>query len=131
MSDMMMTRSQSIRPTVGPAGARHLVALLPGMLRLAFRAYVTRKALPELTPRERADIGVSSAAALAEAARLPWDVNPGPRRQGGGIVGAIQSAFERARTRRMIARLEARDLRDIAVSPSEARAEAAKFFWQV
>jgi uncharacterized protein YjiS (DUF1127 family) len=127
MSDLMMTRFVSVRPTAGRTDERRLFA----SARIALRTYLTRQALAELTARELADIGVSPLAAAAEAARLPWDTRPGPRGFGRGIPGAMQRALERFRTRRLISRLEARELRDIGVSPSDARAEASKAFWQV
>ena len=100
MSDLMMFRSQPIRATAGRPNAGHLIPLL----RVAFRAYLTRQALSELTARERADIGISASAAMAEAARLPWDLNPGPSRHDAGIIGAVQRALQRARLRRLTAR---------------------------
>jgi uncharacterized protein YjiS (DUF1127 family) len=99
-------------------------------LRIVLRTYLTRRALPDLTPRERADIGISASAALAEAARLPWDINLRRRRPTSGILGAIERALERARTRRLIGRLEARELRDIGASASAAEMEASKAFWR-
>jgi uncharacterized protein YjiS (DUF1127 family) len=126
MSDLMMTRFRLVRPTTKQTVMRQVVP----SPRMMLRTYLTRQALLELTPRQRADIDVSSSAALAEAARLPWDVNPGPRRRPAGIMGAVQRALERTRTRRLISRLATRDLRDISVSPSDAQDESAKFFWQ-
>jgi uncharacterized protein YjiS (DUF1127 family) len=126
MSDIMITRFTSVRPYAGRSDALDMVATL----RLMMRAYQTRKELLRLNPCERADIGISAAAAVAEAARLPWDVVPGPRRTGRGVWPMIQRAVERARTRGLIARLSPRDLRDIGVSPSEARDESGKYFWQ-
>ena len=41
-------------------------------LRLAFRTWLTRRALTELTSRELADIGVSRTAAQAEASKWFW-----------------------------------------------------------
>ncbi len=126
MSDFIMTRFEPAQPVAGRADARRSIPSLHMML----RAHRTRAALANLSARERADIGVSSAVALAEAARLPWDVNPGPRRRPAGILGAITRAFERFRTRRLIARLDVRELRDLGLGPSAAQAEASKFFWQ-
>jgi uncharacterized protein YjiS (DUF1127 family) len=127
MSDFTMTRFASTSPATGVAGPGRLIPLL----RTVLRTYLTRRALPELTPRELADVGLSSVAAVAEAARLPWDAIPGPRRSGSGIMSRIQCALERARTRRLISRLEAREFRDLGVSPSDAQSEATKPFWRV
>ena len=44
--------------------------------RLAVRTQLTRQQLPELSPHLLADIGVTRSAAMAEAARLPWDLAP-------------------------------------------------------
>jgi uncharacterized protein YjiS (DUF1127 family) len=126
MSDLMMTRFQPLRPSAERTGIRRPIP----SPRLMFRAFLTRQALLELTARERADIDVSASAAVAEAARLPWDVTPGPRRYTTGVIGAIQRALERARTRRLISRMAERDLQDIGASPSEAQIESVKCFWQ-
>jgi uncharacterized protein YjiS (DUF1127 family) len=127
MSDFPMTRFDSVRPSAGRVSERHPV----GWLRMAFRIYLTRRALMNLTAREFADIGVSPAAAVAESARLPWDTNPGPRRRKPGTLTAIQGALERARSRRLISRMSARELRDIGISATDARSEATKCFWQL
>jgi uncharacterized protein YjiS (DUF1127 family) len=126
MSDLMMTRLTTVRPKAGQAVAHHAVP----WLRLAFRTYLTRQALAELSPRDMADIGVSSTAAASEAARLPWDTNPGPRRPGRGVLAAIQRFLERSRSRRMLSHMSVRELRDIGLTPPTARIEATKFFWQ-
>ena len=126
MSDLMMMGFQSVRPAAGRMGAQSWAA----WFRMVLRAHRTRQALLQLTPEERADVGISCSAALKEAARLPWDVTPGPRRSTGGAWAAVQRVLERARTRRLIGRMEPRDLRDIAVSASTARDESGKFFWQ-
>ena len=105
MSDLMMTRFQAAQPTAGRPGARHLVPAL----RLMLRAYQTRHDLMKLGPRERADIGVSLTASLAEAARVPWDVDAGPIQPTAGLMGMAQRALERARTRRLIRRLGVAD----------------------
>jgi uncharacterized protein YjiS (DUF1127 family) len=126
MSDFTMSRFTSTSPAAGRAGMARRFA----ELRTVLRTYLTRQALPELTARELADIGLSSAAALAEAARLPWDTTPGPRRHPSGVINAIQSAWQRDRTRRLLSRLQARELRDFGVSPSDAQMEATKPFWR-
>jgi uncharacterized protein YjiS (DUF1127 family) len=127
MSDLMMTRFDQARQSAERVRERHLLR----SLRLTLRTALTRRTLMELTPRELADIGISASTALTEAARLPWDISPGPRPRIAGIVGGIQRALERARTRRLISRLEARELRELGISPSDAQVEATKFFWQV
>lgn len=122
MSDFTLTQFVSVRsPTTGR---------WPSILHTMLRTYLTRQSLPELTARELADVGLSSSAALAEAARLPWDVTPNPRRPNSGIVGRLQHMLERARSRRLLARLEARELRDFGVSPTDAQFEANKPFWR-
>jgi uncharacterized protein YjiS (DUF1127 family) len=69
MSDLMISRVGSVRPAVQSRDARHPIPSLAAMLHL----FLTRRELLDLTPRQRADIGVSASAALAEATRLPWD----------------------------------------------------------
>jgi uncharacterized protein YjiS (DUF1127 family) len=44
-------------------------------VRLVVRTLLTRRDLPELSDHMLADIGVTRSAALAEAARLPWDLS--------------------------------------------------------
>jgi uncharacterized protein YjiS (DUF1127 family) len=126
MSDFTMNRFASPGRAAEHPGVDHPISLPLAV----FRTYLTRRALPELTPHELADIGLSSSAALAEAARLPWDTSPGPRRSPLGLLSRIQFAWERARTRRLISRLDARELRDLGVSPSDAQLEATKPFWR-
>lgn len=105
MSDFMVTHSRPARATAGQPDARYLFSLL----RLALRTYLTRQALPRLTARECADIGISASAAVTEAARLPWDINPGPCRPSPGVLGTIQRTLHRARTRLLTARLATQD----------------------
>ncbi|MDR3534813.1 MAG: DUF1127 domain-containing protein [Rhodopila sp.] len=102
MSDLTMTRSSPVRPVAGRVARGHLAETL----HLALRTYVTRQTLPAMTPRELADVGLTPTAALAEAARLPWDLSPDPHRRGfGGLAGHVQRALERSRIRRLTARL--------------------------
>jgi uncharacterized protein YjiS (DUF1127 family) len=117
MSDLMMTRPYSARPSAHEAVPRHW-----GMaLQVALRTYVTRQALPELTERELTDIGISRDDALAEAVRLPWDTKPSRRRRGAkGIFGHLARWLERARTRRLMGRMQARELHDLGLNPSAA-----------
>lgn len=105
MSDFPMTRFDSVRPSAERVSARHPA----GWVRKAFRIYLTRRALTDLSAREFADIGISPTEAMTEAARLPWDTNPGPCRRKAGFIGAIQGALERARSRRLISRMSARE----------------------
>jgi uncharacterized protein YjiS (DUF1127 family) len=44
---------------------------------------------------------------------------------------ALAGAWRRWRTRRMIVELDARMLKDIGASPSDAREEANKPFWRI
>jgi uncharacterized protein YjiS (DUF1127 family) len=123
MSDLMTTRFTQARHPVGQVVRGHPIAAL----HLALRTYWTRQALPELTARELADIGLTRDAAMAEAARLPWDTKPRARR---GTIGRIQQALERARTRRLLARLQARELSDIGIGRAEQQTEASKPMWR-
>ena len=72
MSQMSITHFASARLTGHGAGWSHLAETV----RVIIRTWMTRRSLLELTSRELADVGVSRAAALAEARRLPWDVTP-------------------------------------------------------
>lgn len=69
MSDLMMTRFAPARPAVG-------LVHLADTLMLVWRTWRTRRALMALSERELKDIGLSRAAAIAEASRLPWDTAP-------------------------------------------------------
>lgn len=125
MSDLLMTQSNTLRPASRVA-KRNLFQ----SLRMAFRTYMTRKTLSELTSRELADIGISAPDALAEAARLPWDITPRPRRPDPSLMAGVQRALERGRTRRLLSRMQAQELHDVGLSRSNAQTEASKFFWQ-
>ncbi len=60
------------------------------------------------------------------------DYGHGGRRAGGiaaWIVRRIGRWHELARQRRQLARLDERTLRDIGVSPYDARREARRWFW--
>lgn len=46
------------------------------------------------------------------------------------LVQSVARAHQRSRQRRALARLDARLLRDIGVSPEQARSETAKPFWR-
>jgi uncharacterized protein YjiS (DUF1127 family) len=84
-------------PSVHQPAIRPVVAAAWHRLHIAFRVYSTRQALPNLTARELADIGITSSAALAEAARLPWDAGPVPRQHRGGLLSALERAMEHVR----------------------------------
>lgn len=62
----------------------------------------------------------------SEARSIPLHARP-------GLVGrlslAIAAAFARRRDRQVLARLDAHLLRDIGLSPEDARTECAKPFW--
>jgi len=60
------------------AYGRGALSQLAAAVRLAVRAQHTRRVLRDLSDHELDDIGVSRAAALLEAERMPWDL--GPRR---------------------------------------------------
>jgi uncharacterized protein YjiS (DUF1127 family) len=47
------------------------------------------------------------------------------------IRNAIRRAAERARSRRLLAQLGEREVRDFGISLSEARTEASKPFWKL
>lgn len=128
MSGHTVTRFVSTRqPARNPSVASTIAAA-----RVALRTYLTRQALPELTARELSDIGLTRHAALAEAARLPWDLNPPPRRPNPhSLFGDIQQAWQRARTRRLLAQMTAHDLRDIGATRTDAETDANKPFWRI
>lgn len=46
------------------------------------------------------------------------------------LVQSVERANQRSRQRRALARLDARLLRDIGVSPEQARRETTKPFWR-
>ena len=97
MSDLMMTNFHSERTA--------LRQVFPS-LRLMLRAYLTRRDLLDLTPSQRIDIGISTSAALAEAARLPWDINQTRGRPATTPLNTIQAALKRARMRHLAAQLK-------------------------
>lgn len=106
------------------------------MLRV-IRVVVSRRELLDRESRLLADIGVTRAEALTEAARAPWDTLPSPRRRGpgedgsaAGFLKSLGKAYRRYRSRRRIAGLDARTLKDIGVTFAEAEEEANKPFWR-
>ena len=126
MSDLIMSRSLLPRSSVDRTMPEHGI----NALRKALRAYLTRRALPNLSARELDDIGVTQIQALDEAARLPWDFNPDRRGPGSGTFDHLRRALERFRTRRLLARLPSHDLSDLMLSPTDAEIEASKPFWR-
>jgi len=112
---------------------------LPDAIARAVRVIVTRRSLPELEPRLLEDIGVTPSEALAEAERAPWDLQP-PRRRpmrnpmpkpSGRVLGEIvRKAISRWQTRRKLAEMDTRLLKDIGLSYADAEQEANKPFWQ-
>ncbi len=98
MSVLTMPRFLPVRPAAGRMETGRLAA----SLRRGLRTWLTRQALPDLTARELADIGVSPAMAVAEAARLPWDI-ASRSRPATGIAATLQRALEHARIRHLTA----------------------------
>jgi len=100
----------------------------------AWRNAVTRRQLAELDDRMLADIGMTRAAILAEMDRFPWDDSPRrrqPRRDAApSIWQRAGTMWRRHRSRQRIAELDARALKDIGVSFTDAEAEANKPFWR-
>jgi uncharacterized protein YjiS (DUF1127 family) len=102
---------------------------------LARRVIVTRHELAGLGPRLLADIGVTRAEALTEAARAPWDVeprrrHPARRPPSGQWNDRVRLVWRRWQSRRRIVDLDARLLKDIGVSYADAELEANKPFWR-
>lgn len=101
----------------------------------------TRRQLAEMDDRMLSDLGISRSDALAEADRLPWDFSDDRACRSGRGVGrassgwltraaaGLREAARRYRTRRQIAELDARALRDIGLTWAEAEREANKPFW--
>jgi hypothetical protein len=81
------------------AGSRwdHFVAAFGTVLRV----HATRQALAEMPAHLLADVGVSRPAALAEAARLPWDIAPAGRHQADGRLSPFRRIVERLRERQL------------------------------
>ncbi len=101
----------------------------------AVDAVVTRRELRDLEPRLLADIGLTRAEALTEAARAPWDLAP-PRRwpprrpRRWDFQQRLGLMWRTWQSRRRITELDARLLKDIGVSYAEAEREANKPFWR-
>lgn len=127
MSDLMTARLTWVRQ----AAVRTVLDYSFAAFRIALRTYQTRQALRDLTARELADIGITPTAAVTEAARLPWDIQPrGPRSISDSVIDRPQQALERARTRRILSQMQARELSDIGIGPSGAETEASKPMWR-
>jgi uncharacterized protein YjiS (DUF1127 family) len=78
MSGTVFTRPARTRPSAvrqAPAGVGGWLSWLAAM----FRAIESRRRLAEMDPRMLRDIGVTTAEALQEAERAPWDLSPRPR----------------------------------------------------
>ena len=73
----MTTSSLSTCPAIGTPAAQKMGWF--DWLRRTLQAVETRRHLMEMDGRMLADIGISRAEALTEAARAPWDLTP-PRR---------------------------------------------------
>ena len=126
MSDLIMSRSLPLRSFAPRVATEPRVS----RLRRALRAYLTRRDLPQLSPRELDDIGITRGEALDEAARLPWDFIPHRRGPKVGVLDRLQRGLERFRTRRLLARMPVRELSDMMLSPTDAETEASKPFWR-
>ncbi len=101
-------------------------------LKRAMRVIATRRELGELDGRMLRDVGLTQEDVRVELARAPWDIGsprPGHRPIRCG-PSPLAEAWRRWRTRRMLAELDDRALRDIGASREQARTEAAKPFWQ-
>jgi uncharacterized protein YjiS (DUF1127 family) len=101
------------------------------------RATISRRELLDREPRLLEDVGLTPTEALIEARRVPWDTSPPPRRPRRSgmrgrakLVDVLDEAYRRHRSRRQIARLDGRLLKDMGVSFAEAEAEANKPFWR-
>ena len=77
MSDRLLPHLAVGLPAL-PRPAWHALARV---MTHAWQAVMTRRDLRDLDPHLLADIGVSRAEAVREAARAPWDLDP-PRRSG-------------------------------------------------
>jgi uncharacterized protein YjiS (DUF1127 family) len=112
------------------AGWRALVR----MAKHAWRNAVTRRELAGLDDRMLADIGLARGQALREADRFPWDDWPRPQRpqraSAPSVWKRVDTMWQRGRSRRRIAQLDATQLKDIGVTFADAEAEANKPFWK-
>jgi uncharacterized protein YjiS (DUF1127 family) len=127
------------------AQGTHLLHLDQGRIRGFVRffsrmaeAIETRRQLAGMDDRMLSDIGISRADALAEYERAPWDLGPPPRPgrrplRPGRVARFRQwsrEAARRYRTRKHIAELDERALKDIGITFAAAEHEANKPFWR-
>jgi uncharacterized protein YjiS (DUF1127 family) len=98
MLNSIISRFAPARAGSGQSGWGHLAAAIRRML----RTVTTRQALAELSDHELADIGLHRTTALAEAARLPWDLAPRRIPRSGGPLAAVYRQLEQARMRQML-----------------------------
>jgi uncharacterized protein YjiS (DUF1127 family) len=132
----MLSRTQAAEAALAQswtnprAGWRALVR----MAKQAWRNAVTRRELVGLDDRMLADIGLARGQALREADRFPWDNWPRPDRpqrvSAPSVWQRVDTMWQRRRSRRRIAQLDAAQLKDIGVTFAEAEAEANKPFWK-
>jgi uncharacterized protein YjiS (DUF1127 family) len=121
----------------GPSTADQRAPVWKDVLRL-IRVIVSRRELLDREPRLLADIGLTRAEAFTEASRAPWDTQPPPRgprnsgenRRTAAFLRSFGKAYRRHRSRRRIAQLDGRMLKDIDVTFAEAEEEANKPFWR-
>jgi uncharacterized protein YjiS (DUF1127 family) len=105
---------------------------------VALRTVITRRSLAELDDRALDDVGLTRADALAEASRMPWDIEHARYPKRGlhkpplraRLRGWLQEAMRRYHSRKLITGLNDWTLKDIGVSASEAEHEANKPFWR-
>jgi uncharacterized protein YjiS (DUF1127 family) len=134
MSDRVLT---GLAPIFTGAALRSRLPAARHALALGMRAVVTRRDLALLDERALNDIGVTHAEALAESQRAPWDLEPRRKRpavpkpsQADALWGTLREMLRRYRSRRDIASMDERALKDIGVSIAEAETEANKPFWR-
>ena len=140
MSDHLLTVSSA--STRLPAASKTVLAAVRAVSRdgvrallLAYRVATTRRVLRDLDARLLADIGVTPVQARNEADRPPWHLRPGRPgghkvRTTGPLLAAVATAWGRWHSRRVLATLDARLLKDIGASATEAATEANKPFWR-
>ena len=132
-----MTARTLLAPFFGLRSGRRSWSLDP---RRAWRVIVTRRDLAEAEPRMLRDAGLSGADALRELHRAPWDIGPRLKRRrhpqwsGSSRIAALRGwlrvAWQRHRSRQLLACMDARALRDIGLTYADAEEEANKPFWR-
>ncbi|HEY8289743.1 MAG TPA: DUF1127 domain-containing protein [Acetobacteraceae bacterium] len=140
MSDRLLTipsffAGAPLAPRLALAAIRAASREWRDALLLAHRTASTRRALRDLDPRLLADIGVTASHVGADAARPFWHPRPArPGKPGPGVAASLTAAaaeaWRRRQTRRILTTLDARLLKDIGASPTEAGYEANKPFWR-